>query len=181
MSAVVRNREKLKTLIHYVAYRCAMEPSVLGAVKLNKVLWYSDLTAYLTWGMPITGEKYIKKALGPVASSLMPLVEELETEKALAIRRLPALGDKVEYLALTKPEVSKLTAEEIAVIEDQIQTVCHKHSAKSISTKSHDVIWRLAELDEEIPYFAMLTSRLHEITADDMMWAREQLAANAAA
>ena len=35
------NWDKFKSAIHYVCYK-ADDPSVLGAIKLNKVLWYSD-------------------------------------------------------------------------------------------------------------------------------------------
>lgn len=172
---VVFNREKLKRLIHYVAYRCVDRPKKLGAVKLNKVLWYSDLEAYVSTGTPITGDRYIKKPRGPVSSSLMPVVLELEKEKAVAIRQLDPDG-RVDYLALTKPNVSIFTAEEIRIVEDAIDVVCENHTGHSISEKSHDVVWKLAELDEEIPYYAILAGRLHEIEADDIRWAREQLA-----
>lgn len=134
----MNERSKIKTLVHYVAYRCADRPSVLSAVKLNKVLWYADLTAYLQWGAPITRATYIKKDRGPVVSELMPVVQQLENEKNLAIRRMPTLGgykDKVEYLALTRPDVNNiLTAEEITLIEDVIQNVCHKHTGRSSAT-----------------------------------------------
>lgn len=168
------NRTKLKRLIHYVAYRCINTPENLGAVKLNKVLWYSDQAAFLAHGEPITGERYIKKERGPVSSNLMPIVSELENEKKLAVRQLDPDG-RVDYLALTTPDVSIFNAEEIRMIEDAIDMVCHKHSGTSISKKSHDVVWKLAELDEEIPYYAILAGRLHEVESDDVAWAREEL------
>jgi hypothetical protein len=176
MISKVLDRDKLKRLIHYAAYRCVDNPRMLGAIKLNKVLWYSDLAAYLTWGAPITGGKYIKKQFGPVSSGLMSAVEDLEEEKAVAVRRFDdGIDAKVEYLALTTPDASIFKPEEIRVIEDSIQMVCHRHSARSISRKSHDIVWELAELDEEIPYHAILGGRLHEIESDDVAWAREEL------
>ena len=117
---VIFNREKLKRLIHYVAYRCIERPQKLGAVKLNKVLWYSDLEAYVSSGTPITGDKYIKKPRGPVSSSLMPVVAELEDERKMAVRHLDEDG-RIDYLALTKPDVSIFTSEEIRIVEDAIE------------------------------------------------------------
>jgi hypothetical protein len=46
-----------------------------------------------------------------------------------------------------------------------------------ISDKTHDIIWQLAELGEEIPQPAMLASRLGEVTEDDVAWARETIEA----
>jgi hypothetical protein len=175
MMTIKKDRNKLKQLIHYVAYRSADNPAALGAVKLNKVLWYSDQIAYLSTGTPITGEKYIKKQRGPVSSNLMPLVTELEQEDKLAVRNLDNQG--TQFLALTTPDVSMFKSEEIRIIEDAIQIVCHQHTARSISEQSHDIVWKLAELDEEIPYHAILAGRLHEIESDDVEWAREQLKA----
>ena len=40
---------KLKTLVHYICDR-APNPRRLGATKLNKILFFSDMEAYLTLG-----------------------------------------------------------------------------------------------------------------------------------
>ena len=42
----------------------------------------------------------------------------------------------------------------------------------SISDKTHDIIWKLAEIGEEIPYEAMWASRLDAVTTDDVRWAK---------
>ncbi len=175
MSTIKKDRQKLKQLIHYVAYRCAHNPAALGAVKLNKVLWFADQGAYLSTGVPITGERYIKKQMGPVSSTLMPIVDELEQEGALAVRKLD--NQHTQYLALSTPDVSMFKSDELRIVEDAIQMVCHEHTAQSISRRSHDMIWKLAELDEEIPYHAIHAGRLDEIESDDVEWAREQLTA----
>lgn len=166
------HRDKLKSLIHYIAYRCIDNPHVLGAVKLNKVLWYSDQWSYFTKGVPITGGKYIKKRLGPVSSDLMPIVQELEQEGAIAVRHI---REQKEYLALTTPDMSGLSADDVRLVEDAIQYVCHKHTGNGISEKSHDIVWKLAELDEELPYHSMLAGRLHEVTRQDVDWALSEL------
>lgn len=171
---VAYNREKLKRLIHYVAYRCVDRPEVLDSVKMNKVLWYSDQAAYIATGNPITGDKYIKKPLGPVSSSLKPIVGELETEKYIAIRHL--VEQPANYLALKTPEMSIFSGEEMRIIEDVIDLVCNQHTSRSISLKSHDIVWRLAQLDEEIPYYAIHGGRLEEVDADDSAWAQHEMA-----
>jgi len=171
--AIKRDTSKLKALIHYVAYRCIDEPGKLDSVKLNKALWFSDIGAYLAFGEPITGETYLKKPMGPVSSNLMWIVDELEESGALAIR---TTGPHREFLALTAPDMKAFNGEEMRLIEDAIETVVHKHTSRSISEKSHDIVWKLAALDEEIPYYAVHAGRLREIEKADVDWAMKELA-----
>lgn len=42
-------RDRLKALVQYICYQCH-DPSVLGAIKLNKILWYSDVIAFARSG-----------------------------------------------------------------------------------------------------------------------------------
>ena len=55
---------KLACLIHYIVWKCS-DPTLLGATKLNKVLWYADAFAYMERGTPITGVTYVKRPFGP--------------------------------------------------------------------------------------------------------------------
>ena len=172
MSAILRNLKKLKALVHYVASRCE-NPSVLGSIKLNKVLWVSDLWSYVKTGQPITGEIYIKQQFGPVASSSVRILDELQSEGKIVVRRreLPNGRSKVDYISMLEPDLKMFTASEISLVDQAIDFVCLQHTSRQISDKSHDVIWELAEIGEEIPYYAMLASRLDGITKEDVTWA----------
>ncbi len=174
MAKIIRNRDKLKLLVHYIVAKCE-SPSMLGSIKLNKVLWVSDLWAYVAWGQPITGEQYVKQQFGPVASTV-GIMQELQAEKKIVVRQREVFGHtKTDYIALVGPEKisGMFTAEEIGLIDEAIDFVCLGHTAMGISDKTHDVIWQLAEIGEQIPYEAMLASRLDGVTKDDVTWASE--------
>jgi hypothetical protein len=47
------NQNRLAGVTHYVIERC--EPAKLGATRLNKILWYSDVLYYRHHGCTITG------------------------------------------------------------------------------------------------------------------------------
>src|SRR5260370_28750131 len=79
------NYKKFKSLVHYICWTCA-DPTKLGAVKLNKVLWRADFRAYLELGQPVTGATYVKRQFGPVPSDILPTLRELEAEGNLSIR-----------------------------------------------------------------------------------------------
>ena len=173
--AITRDRDKLKTLVHYVVWKCK-NPAMLGAIKLNKVPWLADMLAYATTGTPITGEHYRKGQFGPISMSMVQVVKELEQERKIVVRQTER-NPKVDYFALTRPDLSIFTADDVSLIDECIDFVCRKHTAMEISRKSHDIIWKLAELGEEIPYEAALADPLGEVTPDDVAWAREAIAA----
>ncbi len=135
----------------------------------------SDLWAYVKWGQPITGEHYVKQQFGPVASTV-GIMQELESEKKVVVRQRGTFGyTKMDYIALISPEniSTQFSADEICLVNEAIEFVCMKHTAMGISSKTHDIIGKLAEIGEEIPYEAMWASRLDDVTADDVRWARE--------
>lgn len=173
------NRDKLKALVHYVCWKCE-NPADLGGTKLNKVLWYSDMLAYLNWNRPITGETYVKRQFGPVSRHILPVLEELEREGQIVRGQASYYGHpKHEYIPVKAPDLSLFNAEEISLIDTCIDFVCRKHTAASISRLTHDTIWKLAEIGEEIPYYTVWASELGEIIPDDITWAQQQLAAKA--
>jgi hypothetical protein len=177
---IIRNREKLKALVHYVVAKCE-DPNILGSIKLNKVLWMSDLWAYVRWGQPITGEHYVKQQFGPVASTV-GIMRELQAEGKIVVREreLPFGHEKTDYIALVRPQDVSATfnADEISLVDEAIDYVCRRHTAMQISDKTHDIIWKLAEIGEEIPYEAMWASRFDAVTKEDVAWAKKQTQVN---
>ena len=177
------DRDKLRTLIHYISWR-ARDPRTLGSVKLQKILWYSDLTCYLRLGTPITGATYVKQAFGPVAREAARAVTELE-ENGNLVERPAFTGDyrkrdrKREYIAMSRPNLALFTSEEISVVEEVMDEICFQHTAASISEASHDEIWGLAEIGEEIPYETVFVASRAEITEADIEWAKSVIAAAA--
>jgi len=168
------HREKLKELILHVSKKARLRD--LGSIKLNKVLWFSDITAYLHLGEPITGETYLKRQFGPVSSHLPILLEELKEARKIVVRDSILGGyDKKEYIALADPDLSQFSAEEISIVDEFIDFVCNQNTAESISELSHNRIWELAEIGEEIPYSAAFASNLGEINEEDIRWAKEEM------
>jgi hypothetical protein len=143
--------QKFKDLVHYV---CAQSPSraKLGATKLNKILWYAERDAYVQLGHPISGAKFVKRQFGPVPKAIMPVLGVLQSDRAIAIRETIVFGkSKREFISLVTPNISGFKPEEISIVNSAIYTICNFHTADSISKKSHDDVWELAEIGEEIP------------------------------
>ena len=166
---------KFKTLVHYV---CSQSPNrlSLGKTKLNKILWFAEREAYLRSGKPISGVKFIKLPYGPVPEVIDEVLGQLEVENALFVRNSEWNGrPKKDFISRREPSLSGFTSEEVSIINKAISTICNEHTATSISKKSHDEIWELAEIGEELPLYAAF-GRPGELRPEDALWARAQLA-----
>lgn len=166
------NRAKFRNLVHYVCFKCD-DASILGATKLNKVLWYSDVISYVAFGHSITNETYIKQQFGPVPKDILRAIDELEDKGALVVRDVAFFGKKKkEYIAMTEPDLSKFEAREISLIDQVIDFVCKENTATSISRETHDYIWGIAAIGEELPYETAFVSEFGDIDESDINWAK---------
>ena len=169
------NNVKFNRLVHYICNKCH-DPTTLGATKLNKILLCSDRYAYFWSGTPITGERYIKRQFGPVPAHILETLDELVSQEALIIRESYYGGyPKREFITLNAPDLSIFSAQEISTVDSMIKAICDNHTAQSISDLTHDKIWELADIGEEIPYETVFVSSLGEINEDDMEWAKREL------
>jgi hypothetical protein len=169
------NSEKFKALVHYICWKVD-DPRQLGATKLNKVLWFSDLLTYLNLNSPVTGARYVKRQFGPVPVALLPVVEELKVSGKLAVRDVEYFGKpKREFFALQPPNIGLFSSEEISLVDGVIQSVCERHTAASISELTHNDAWEMAEIGEDLPFFTVFSARAGEIDETDVAWADGQI------
>ncbi len=169
------NRLKFKQLVHYVCDK-AVDPSVLGSIKLNKVLYYSDMIHYKVHGSSITGETYVKRQFGPVPRHIPSVIAELIQEKKVMRGKVDHFGRmKNEYIAVVDCDKTVFSGEEISLIDEAFEHVCLNHTATSISEETHGVIWQLATMGEEIPYSTVFAANVGEIDEDDIEWANQIL------
>jgi hypothetical protein len=171
--------EKFRDLVHYICH--IADRDELGAVKLNKILWYCDIVSYISRGEPITGAVYVKRQLGPVPRDVLSAIEDLVRQGKLIVRDVPCFeNSKKEYISLCEPEITRFDASEINLAATIAHHICHHHTAASISNATHDIVWELAEIGEEIPYYAVYGGRFGEITEETIRWAEESIANNEA-
>jgi hypothetical protein len=165
------DRDKFKTLVHYVCWKVD-NPVRLGAVKLNKVLWFSDLATYLYFNNAITGARYVKRQFGPVPAAILPVVEELKNEGSIAVRDVDYHNKpKREFFALKRPDIRCFSSDEISVVDLIIEAVCDRHTAASISELTHNESWEIAEVGEELPLYTVFSAQRGEIDENDVQWA----------
>jgi hypothetical protein len=167
--------EKFNSLIHYICEKCK-DPTKLGAIKLNKILYFSDFIFYKLTGKPITESIYMKRQFGPVPEQILPALEELESQNKIRVRDTIYYDKpKKEYISLTDPDIKRFSSEEISLVDKVIDIIVNGHTASSISELSHNRIWEIADIGEEIPLYTAFASDYAEINEKDMEWAKKSL------
>ncbi len=162
--------EKFKALVHFVVHECQDNPSKLGAIRLNKALWYTDVAAYRATGASVTNEAYVKRKMGPVPSHILATIEELKAENRLHVREPQDQFDSRKYISLASPDAGTLSEDEKNLARAVLSAVLGQ-TANAISEMTHDIIWDAAEDGEEIPLYATLASYLGAITDEVKDWA----------
>ena len=147
---------KFKALVHHIIHECA-RPDQLGAIRLNKVLWFSDVTAFRIEGKPITTEKYVKRQRGPVPRRILQALKALEASGDIAIVEPEHEFDTRKLMSVKSPRSKLLTSREKLITSAVLSAVLDR-TANEISEMSHDDIWRAAAEGEEIPLCATLAT-----------------------
>lgn len=166
------NDRKFEELILYIAERSETDPN-FGDTKLNKILFFSDMTAFVRRGQPITGHLYKKEKYGPVAKALLPVRKRMISENACATRsKAVATREQTRTISLRPPNLSIFDAEEIAIV-DEIIALFWDQKAIEVSDLSHRLpAWIIKEIGEEIPYEAVFIDR-RELTPREEQRAAE--------
>jgi uncharacterized phage-associated protein len=153
----------------------------LGAVKLNKILYYADMVNFAQTGKSITGATYVKRERGPAPKEVVEAINNLKTAKRLETRDV-SIFDKTrrQFDALDEPQFKVFQHEELKLINDMIGFVCG-FNAREISDISHTVVWEVAEMGEELPYHSFFASHLGDVTEADIDAARKAVASRVAA
>lgn len=150
---------KLRELILLLADWCQADPK-FGAIKLNKLLFHADFSAFLTHGEPITGQDYFKLPQGPAPRRLKAITEATIKRGEFAWQEMPYYGrTQKKPVALRSPDLSKFSGADVNLIRQTVEKFW-KLSATEISDQSHIFLgWKAAHLKESIPYETALVSR----------------------
>ena len=120
---------------------------------------------------------YIKRQFGPVPKGIMGARSRLVDSGAIVERD----GWNYEYqqkqfVALRPADISGFSPQEISIVDAVLEIICRDHTATSISQLSHDFIWEIAEIGEEIPLSAAaFGGNIGELDEEDISWAKSEV------
>jgi hypothetical protein len=111
---------KFKNVLLYILERCAGKPNV-GEKVLGMLLYFSDFNNYEIYEEQLTGATYRKLANGPVPEELESILAQMKEDRQLHHVITEYHGfPQTRYLPLVKPDLTKLLASEVGVIEKVI-------------------------------------------------------------
>lgn len=168
---VERGFQRLRELIVYISEKCADDPN-FGAIKLNKILYYSDFRAFERWGVPLTGVGYFRLRNGPAPKALVPVRDALVQEGAIRLEKVPVGNvEQRRTVALRPPVLEHFTTDEILLVDEVIRELWPQN-ATEVSDASHDIRWLTLSHKDDIPYeFAFLSNE--PVTERDVERTRE--------
>ena len=166
------DRDKYKHLVHYIAWR-AGKNDWFGATKLYKVLWFADARLFVLTGKPITGETYVRKEFGPFPLHIMHVRDELERDGIIRVSK-ETDSNLTRIVALAPADSHIFSSQELSAVNFWIEHIDKDHTAASISDRTHDYAWEIAGMNEDLPLFAPLVSRIPEPDETDLQRLRER-------
>lgn len=141
--------------MHFVCKKMALQTHKLGAVKLQKIIWYFDVKSYRFTGKTATGARFIKGEFGPYTTAIDGVVRELVAADRLFTDTEDFHGnDKARFVGKGATDLSVFSEKEKRWLDEISTDICENHTAGSISERSHGAIWRMAEYGEPIPFAA---------------------------
>jgi hypothetical protein len=146
---------KLIEAVHFVCKKMALESHKLGAVKLQKIIWYFDVKSFLFTKKTVTGATFTKGEFGPYSLEIGEAVRKLVAEDRLFMDTEDYFGnDKARFVGKGLTDLLLFSDEERRWLDEITTDICENHTADSISERSHGAIWRMAEYGEVIPFAA---------------------------
>jgi len=148
----LKNLEKFKEVFLYILNKVGSKPNI-GATTIYKLLYFIDFNFYEKYEEQLIGATYRKNRYGPTPLEFKEIVNKMIKEKEITrIKSKYFQYPQTKYLPLKRPDLSKLKANEIKVIDDVLNLLSDLN-ASQISEYSHnDIPWLTTEDQEIIEY-----------------------------
>jgi hypothetical protein len=171
------DEDKLGELIIYAAGQLLDDPAG-GAVKINKVLYFSECAHIRTYGVPITGVAYQKLPQGPAPRRFVPVRDRLIANGDVVPSVEQRFGRPQHRLTPRRaPRAGVLSPEELETVDAVIDALLGK-SGTEVSEMSHEEPgWIMVDENEDIPLSTAYLPRRAVMSEAARRRARE-LAAN---
>lgn len=175
MNSASDRKAKLKEAVHFVCKKMALDPGKLGAIKLQKIIWYFDVRSYISTGQTATGATFIKGQYGPYTREISAVVRELVSADRLFTDTEEFFDtDKTRFIGKGATDGTVFSDKERRWLDEISTDVCENHTAGSISDRTHGSIWRMAEYGAVIP-FAATAIRLRAPSAETIATVKKEL------
>ena len=154
------NPDKLKAAVAYVAERT--HP---GKVKLFKLLYFADFTAYAEHGKSISGTPYLHFPMGPVPKALLYDLDAY-ADVTYMPSGMPLPEQRISGKADADPSV--LSSEEQAILDRTIAQYGAQTGARLRDISHKEIPYAVTGPGEEIPYYLAPYRKVEKPMADEV-------------
>lgn len=147
-----KDLEKFKEILLYILNKVGSKPNI-GESVLYKLLYFIDFNYYEKYEEQLIGATYIKNNYGPTPKEFIKIIEEMEAQKEIV-----KVEDKYfqypqrKYLPLRTPDLSRLKANELRMIDDVLEKLSDMNAARISEYSHNDVPWLTTDDGEIIDY-----------------------------
>ncbi len=147
-----KNLQKFKEVLLYILNKVGAKENI-GETVIYKLLYFIDFDFYEKYEEQLVGATYIKNKYGPTPVEFVKIVERMIEGKEIEKVKSEYFNfPQTKYLPRRKPDLAKLRANEIEVIDDVLNRLSDMN-ASQISAYSHnDVPWMTTADGETIEY-----------------------------
>lgn len=150
-----KNLEKFKEVLLYILGKVGSKPNI-GETVIYKLLYFIDFDYYEKYEEQLIGATYIKNRHGPTPIEFRKIVEKMIKDKEIEkIKSTYFSFPQTKYLPLRKPDLSKLKANEMELIEEVLCKLSDMNSIQISEYSHNDVPWLTTENEKEIEYEAV--------------------------
>lgn len=144
--------DKFREVLLYILNRIGSRPNV-GETVIWKLLYFIDFDFYEKYEEHLIGATYIKNKYGPTPVESAKIINKMiEAGEIVSVKAQRAGFDQKRYISNREPDLSKLKAHEIKLIDEVLERLSHM-GARQISDYSHgDIPWVTTEEQAPIDY-----------------------------
>ena len=153
MRAMTTNftEDKFRNLILYVSKKSEDDPR-FGAVKLNKIFYYSDFDAFRRLGQSITGATYQRLQEGPAPRELLPVRARMIGESIEITATSVGPYTQHRIVPLVEPDESLFSDAELRIVDQVIEAMWPMNGAEVTALSHTEPGWINAESRGDIDY-----------------------------
>lgn len=146
-----KNMEKFKEVLLYILNRVGSKPNV-GETVIYKLLYFIDFDFYEKYEEQLVGATYVKNKYGPTPVEFGKIVAQMVDREVVKVKSSYFSFPQTKYLPLRKPDLTKLKANEMEVIDGVLGRLSDMNASQIRDYSHDDVPWLTTEDGEIIQY-----------------------------
>ena len=152
ISVPQRNIAKFKQALLYILNKVGAKPNI-GQTVIYKLLYFIDFNYYEKYEEQLIGSKYIKNQHGPTPTEFAKVVGQMKRDGEIEeVKSKYFHHPQNKYLPLKTPDLSKLNANEIKMIDFVLERLSDMNATRISEYSHNDVPWMVAEMGKPMEY-----------------------------